>query len=457
MTDTKVIGGKTIARWKQDFPILAEAAALKEVFWINPHYTSGSEGIENRGVTPAEMDGAADRLTRFAAFAAKAYPETRDTKGLIESPLREAPRMLEFLKKEADTNIPGRLLVKCDNLLPIAGSIKARGGIYEALCHAEALAWEEGLLKAGDSYDVFLNKEFHDLFAQRELAVGSTGNLGLSIGIIGAKLGFKTTVHMSADARQWKKAMLRERGVTVVEYEADYSKAVAGGRRQAGPDCHFVDDENSKNLFLGYSVAALRLQKQLEAMRIPVDPEHPLCVYLPCGVGGGPGGVTYGIKRLYGDAARCFFVEPTHAPCMLLGLVTGCHDKVSVGDFGIDNKTCADGLAVGRPSSFAGKVMDALLSGAYTVSDEHLYYLLYNLAELEDIWLEPSAAAGFMGPARLHTSAAGKSYLKNHPCMDKAVHIVWATGGGMVPAKEMRRYYDQGKEIAAGFTRSRSR
>jgi D-serine dehydratase len=265
---------------------------------------------------------------------------------------------------------------------------------------------------------------------------------------MGAKLGFKTTVHMSADARHWKKDMLRSKGVTVVEYDADYGKAVAEGRRQAGPNCHFVDDENSNNLFLGYSVAALRLQKQLEEMSVPVDAEHPLCVYLPCGVGGGPGGVTYGLKRVYGDAAHCFFVEPTHAPCMLLGLVTGCHDKVSVGDFGIDNKTCADGLAVGRPSSFVGKVMDSILSGEYTITDERLYYLVYQLANLEDLRLEPSAAAGFMGPVNLYTSAAGKAYLKNYKGLDKTTHIVWATGGSMVPPEEMRKYYDKGKEIA---------
>lgn len=447
-----LIMGKSKLQWIEEYPILKEVMDTKEVLWLNPGYKSFREAIKNINIREEEVKDAEARLKRFAPFIAKVFPETESTKGIIESPILKVGEMKHRIEKLQNVELLGDLLLKCDSHLPISGSIKARGGIYEVLKHAESLAIKEGILKAEDDYTVISNDQFKDFFSNYSIAVGSTGNLGLSIGIISAKLGFKVTVHMSADAKQWKKDLLRSKGVTVVEYESDYSKAVEEGRKLSEMDdsSYFIDDENSKDLFLGYAVAALRLKNQLEEMKVLVDYSHPLFVYLPCGVGGGPGGVAFGLKLIFQNNVHCFFAEPTHSPCMLVGMSTREHNKISVQDFGIDNVTIADGLAVGRASGFIGKVMEELLSGIYTVEDKQLYKSLSTLADTEGIYLEPSALAGISGIVKLFKTKEGAAYIRNNNLeskMEKSTHIAWATGGSMVPKNEMMKYYEVGKEL----------
>lgn len=427
----------------KQYPLIDTLTQLVETSWFNPSVTTTSIALPYVGLGKADTDDAAARLKRFAPFLAHVFPQTKDSNGIIESPIREIPSMKSALEAQYQTNIAGQLMLKMDNQLPISGSIKARGGIYEVLTHAEKLACQHGLLNEDDNYINLSRPELRTFFSQFSIAVGSTGNLGLSIGIMSAKLGFNVTVHMSSDAREWKKAKLRQHGVIVREYYSDYGVAVEQGRLEAeqDPNCFFIDDENSKTLFLGYSVAGERVKAQFEEMNILVDEEHPLFVYLPCGVGGGPGGVAFGLKLAFGDHVHCLFAEPTHSPCMMLGVHTGLHDEISVQDIGLDNVTAADGLAVGRASGFVGRAMERMIDGYYTVSDETLFAHLKKLNQTENIKLEPSALAGMKGPIIV---SQDHEYLirlgLSDTQLENATHLIWATGGGMVPKEEMDKY-----------------
>lgn len=437
---------------KNRFPLIREIELAKEVIWMNEDLMDTKSAMKGLDLSMDDIDDAERRWARFAPFIKKAFPETEEAGGLIESPLREIPGMRDCLNTRWAAGLQGRLLLKMDSDLAVAGSVKARGGIYEILKHSEDLALEHGMITAEDSYEKFSLPKFREFFSRHSIHVGSTGNLGLSIGIISAALGYEVTVHMSMDARQWKKDLLRQKGVHVMEYASDYSEAVKNGRRLAEEDpmSYFVDDENSVNLFLGYSVAAKRLKTQLDEAGITVDGEHPLFVHIPCGVGGAPGGVAFGLKQVFGDDVYCFFEEPVQAPCMLLGVMTGLHNQICVQDAGLSGLTAADGLAVGRPSKFVGKTVGHMLAGEFTIEDDNLYRFMGALADEEGIFIEPSSCAAFQGPSKLCSSKEGRAFLDRLGLQDKmanAVHIAWATGGKLVPEDVRSEYYEKSRKL----------
>lgn len=395
------------------------------LFWQNQEYECNNSA---QVFSLDDMLKAEARLARFAPLLAQIFDEAAEQFGIIESCLLSVPDLAKKLCPDA------KILLKADHDLPVAGSVKARGGIYNVLCFAESLCLQHDLLKFEDNYRKMAEPEIRELFGKYTVSVGSTGNLGLSIGTIAAALGFRARVHMSADAKEWKKQLLRSRGVEVIEYAGDYSSAVEQGRREsaADPYSYFVDDENSPELFLGYSTAAFRLRDQLRLRGIFPDEEHPLFVYLPCGVGGAPGGICFGLKTLFGKAVHCFFAEPVDSPCMTLGLISGKHDKISVYDIGLNNRTLADGLAVARPSAFVGEIVKPLLSGCFTVKDEKLTEYQKLIRETENLKIEPSAAAGFCGPEMVLKSDYCK---KNALNPENIHHILWTTGGRYLPEK----------------------
>lgn len=412
--------------------------------WTNPGLTVP---INPEAGLLRQADDAADRLRRADRLLSARFGIPASDEPVISSALLDAGRYGQSV------GVPGSWMVKADHALPVAGSVKARGGFHEVIALAERLAAANNLTSEGADLIALDTPSARSLFSSYTVAVGSTGNLGLSIGMMASALGFRAVVHMSSDAKEWKKNRLRDRGVEVVEHLGDYAEAVAKGRELAerDPRTHFVDDERSIDLFVGYAAAARELADQLDTAAIAVNSDHPLFVYIPCGVGGAPGGITFGLKRIFGRNVHCFFAEPVASPCMLVQLLSGSDDPVSVYDIGLDNRTDLDGLAVGQASMLVAPLMKPRLSGIFTVSDDEAFRLLGRAHDIMRLDVEPSAASGFAGPVRLTQSDVGRAYLSRHGIEQKlaaSTHVIWTTGGALVPGPERERFLARAQALA---------
>lgn len=399
---------------------------------------------QTSGVTSTMVQTAKERLERYAPLLAYLFPELEKTHGIIESPLMP-------IKAFSDYGEAGGYWLKGDHALAVAGSVKARGGIHEVLEFVDRLS-EEYCLMPNNSVIDLLSERSLEVLNKYKVTVGSTGNLGMSVGIISAALGMQAVIHMSTEAKEWKKQRLRDRGAMVIEHDGDYALAVEEGREEALADAfsHFVDDEQSISLFCGYAVAGSRLKAQIDELGIQVDAEHPLFVYIPCGVGGAPGGITYGLKGEFGDYVHVFFVEPEDSSCFAVQMTHLEQPNISIYDVGQKNDTEADGLAVPVASQLAVKEMRPRLSGVVVIGEDNLMRDLYLLKEQSDIQIEPSAAAALSGPRAIFNTPEGAAYIEKHGLaehMPRANHIVWATGGSFMPEDEYKAFWKRGKAM----------
>jgi D-serine dehydratase len=398
------------------YAIVARLRDRLPAVWLRPH---AAPRTDQTPVTPGEIRDAEQRLARFRPVLAALFP-TASWDGRIRSALLEYPRQ---------PDLPP-LLVKADHDLPMTGSVKARGGVYELLCRVEAVALMEGIVRHGEPLAPLLTPAARALFSKHRIVVASTGNLGFSIGLVARAFGLEAEVHMSHDAKAWKKERLRRTGANVIEHPCDYTETVARARTSASASgSYFIDDESSRLLFVGYTTAAAELAEQLAERGVKVGTNTPLVVYLPCGVGGAPGGITAGLKTLYGDDVRCVFVEPVASACVLAALAVGDGSPVSVYDIGLDNDTIADGLAVPVASKLVMSSVGARIDAAAAVTDAAMLDWVRRAWNESRLRLEPSAASGFAAVALFLEAArnAGAALPTG------ATHVVWTTGGSQLP------------------------
>lgn len=419
-----------------------------ELLWINDHsYKAGKESV----FAPVTKESI---LADYKLFAILSKLITNDE---IKSGFASLKSLHQGLMPAIAGSIPGHWVAKLDSDLPVAGSVKARGGMFEILNLAVNIASEHGIDLVAEAQTTpieELNAKISAIFSEYTVCVGSTGNLGLSIGISSRILGFKVKVFMSRDAKEWKMELLREYGAEVFISDEDYSKAVEIGRAEAelDPKAYFVDDERSELLYRGYATAAVEVANFLD----DIEKDSPVFVYLPCGVGGAPAGIAAGLKAFLGSQVHIMLAEPTEAASVLVGLsdVRDMGKPPTVYEYGMSNLTVADGLAVAQASVGALESLGRDIAGCYTVCDNKMSWLMYAVNEYEQIRVEPSGAASLNGPIMLYYTKEGFDYLKNNNLMDRmgrSVHISWFTGGSLLPDEVYKNMIEEAKKCTIDF------
>lgn len=387
----------------------------RETAWLRP-MVSDASGVTS-SIPASEIDEAAHRLRRFAPVLAHLFADQR-WDGQICSPLLDWPEK------------PG-WMVKGDHDLPVTGSIKARGGVHALLHIIEQIAAAEGL-----AIDELASPFARTRLSCHRVIVASTGNLGFSIGIVARTFGLEAEIHMSLDAKSWKKDRLRALGARVVEHRCDYSETLSRARLAANFNkVWLIDDEHCRDLLTGYAAASDEVASQLVQRGVAVDADHPLIVYLPCGVGGAPGGITHGLKRRFGRNVITVFVEPVASPCMLVALASGRGAAATVYDYGCSNVTLADGLAVPQASQLVLDAVGGAIDAVVAVSDARMVQWVGRAWHDGRIRLEPSAASALAAFAPLQQALARQS---GWPDLGQATHLFWATGGSKLPDEEFQ-------------------
>ena len=96
------------------------------VLWINPDLGPVETVLPALGYGIKDIHDASDRLDRFAPLLADLFDDTRVAGGIIESDLIPVPAFQKLQGDVSGINIPGKLMVKADHALPVAGSITSQ-------------------------------------------------------------------------------------------------------------------------------------------------------------------------------------------------------------------------------------------------------------------------------------------------------------------------------------------
>jgi D-serine dehydratase len=86
------------------------------------------------------------------------------------------------------------------------------------------------------------------------------------------------------------------------------------------------------------------------------------------------------------------------------------------------------------------------VQGCYTVDDDAMLRGVAELHDAEDVFVEPSCAAALAGLVRLADAARAGDQVADR-LLHTGTHVMWATGGGLVPEQERQALLTAGRDV----------
>lgn len=252
------------------------------------------------------------------------------------------------------------------------------------------------------------------LLSDEERAAGivtcSAGNHAQGVAFAARAFGCPATIFIPADAPEEKIAATRSYGVDVQLVEGDFEQAKAEAEAfvEAGGGT-YVPPYDDYRVMAGQGTMAAEMLAQCA----DID-----AVVVPVGGGGLIAGIACALKAADPSIA-VYGVEPEVIPSMSASLAAGAPVQVEA------LPTIADGIHVAKPGDKTFEVVQRLVDGVHTVTEEQIAQAIVHLATREKVVVEGAGAAS------VAAVMAGAIPL------DEAKNVVCVVSGGNIDAADL--------------------
>jgi threonine dehydratase len=201
------------------------------------------------------------------------------------------------------------------------------------------------------------------------VVTASAGNHGQAVAWAAREAGVKATIYMPEDAPTAKVDATKSYGAAVVLAGEGFDEAAVAARELEESGATFIHAFEDERVIAGQGTIGLELAEQLEESRV---------VVVPIGGGGLAAGIAIALKARR-PGIRIVGVQAAACAPLAGGVEVGF--------------TIADGIAVKHPGELTQGILDDLLDGVVTVTDDEIAQAIVLLLERVKLVVEGAGAA----------------------------------------------------------------